>query len=153
MKRSTVLLNVAAVLYLVAWLSPVAEGGTTLAKGGLPGWEALRVALSPIWDRSGGDALWRSALSILSALTNGWFLYTLAALGGRVSASERVLFWGSVAAVVINAQWFVLSDPRSDLFIGYYLWLASFAALAAAAHSARAFAVAPSSATGEPTRA
>jgi hypothetical protein len=152
MKRSTLFLNVATILYLVAWVSPVVAGGTTLAKGGLPGWEALRAALSPIWDRS-ITTWWLSAVWVLSALTNGWFLYALASLAGRLSASPRLLFAGSAAAVLINAHWLVFSDLRSDLRIGYYLWVASFVALAASARSARAFPVAPGAATGEPTRA
>jgi hypothetical protein len=130
--RATVFLGIASLMYLVAWFLPVIDGGTTLTKGGLPGWEALNVALSPIWDRNSADTWWGSVLAVLSGLTNAWFLFSVAALKGRPATSNRVLFWGAILAVLINAQWFVLVDPRSDLRIGYYLWFTSFAVLAAA---------------------
>ncbi len=36
-------------------------------------------------------------------------------------------------ATIVNTLWFVLSDERSDLRIGYYLWLGSFIVLAVTA--------------------
>ena len=137
MKRTTILLAVAAFLYVLSWLLPVADGGTTLSDGGLPGWEAFRLALSPIWSYEGlaGDSWWSDSLSVLSALTNIGFLAAVAALAFWLQRLSRGVFGGLVLATIINALWFVLSDDRGDLRIGYYLWLSSFIVLAAAARS------------------
>ena len=47
MKRSAPF-RILALLYVIAWFLPVEKDGTTLADGGLPGWEAFRVALAPL---------------------------------------------------------------------------------------------------------
>ncbi len=50
----------------ISWLLPVVKDGTTLAKGGVPGWEAFRIALSPIikkYRRQGSTGLKVSSLS------------------------------------------------------------------------------------------
>lgn len=137
MQRATVFLAVAGFMYVVAWFLPVVDGGTTLAKGGLPGWEALRLALWPIWNRDAGIESWGALIGVLSGLTNGWFLASVLALTVWPVKSKRLLVWGSLLAALINAQWFALSDAadRADFRIGYYVWLASFAVLACAAHS------------------
>ena len=131
MRRGTVLLAAASLIYVVAWFMPVDQDGTTLAKGGLPGWEALQFSLSPDTTRP----WWKGVLFVLSGLTNGWFLFSVAAHKVRPGISKRILFWGSLLAALINTQWFVLSDSsgRAQLRIGYYLWFASFLLLAAAA--------------------
>ena len=137
MKRTTILLAVAAFLYVLSWLLPVADGGTTLSDGGLPGWEAFRLALSPIWSYEGlaGDSWWSDSLSVLSALTNIGFVASAAILASWPQRFRRGTFWSLVLATIVNTLWFVLSDERSDLRIGYYLWLSSFIVLAVAARS------------------
>ncbi len=137
MKRATILLAIAAFLYVLSWLMPVVDGGTTLSDGGLPGWEAFRVALAPIWSYEGlaGDKWWSDLLSVLSALTNIAFLAATAVLASWPQRFRRGIFWSLVSATIINALWFVLSAERGDLSIGYYLWLSSFIVLAVAARS------------------
>ena len=134
MKRATLLLSASIAVYVVAWLLPVAEGGTTLGEGGLPGWEALVIALSPLWDSGARDSWWGATLPVLSGLTNGWFLFSVAALSRRRVAPQRVLLWGSILAVLLNAYWFMAFDDASDLRVGYYMWLASFVLLAGTAY-------------------
>ena len=124
-------LAIVVILYAIAWLLPVVDGGTTLAKGGLPGWEAFRVALSPLWESGARDTWWESALSVASGLTNAWFIGAVAVLW-RSPTSGRTVTWGSLAATVLNSHWWLLYQPRSDLRIGYYIWWISFAAIAGA---------------------
>ena len=44
MKRTRIAMLIAVMTYAVALLLPVVDGGTTILSGGIPGWEALRVA-------------------------------------------------------------------------------------------------------------
>lgn len=82
MKRSTLIVAIAAIIFLIAWFIPVVKDGTSLAKGGVPGWEAFRVALSPVWSYQGweGGNWFLKLISIISGLTNLWFVLTLTAL-------------------------------------------------------------------------
>ncbi len=130
MKRFGTPLTIATVVFAVAWFLPVIEGGTTLAKGGLPGWQAFHFALSPLWDASARESWWRATLSVFSALTNFWFVTSLVAHSGKLAVPRRALSWGSATALALNAHWFFVADPRSDLLAGYYCWFAAFAALA-----------------------
>lgn len=127
-------LPLAALVYVIAWLTPVVDGGTTLAEGGVPGWEAFRVALSPVWpyqDLEVSTWYW-GILTVASALTNIVFLAALAHLVWRPAVSRRAVAWASEVAFVINCLWFISGD-RGTLRLGYYLWVASFALLAVAA--------------------
>jgi len=136
MKPATIALTVATFLYVLSWLMPVVDGGTTLPDG-LPGWEAFRLALSPIWSYEGlaGDNWWSDLLSVLSALTNIAFLAAAAVLTSWPQRFRRGIFWSLMSAAIINALWLVLSAERGDLRIGYYLWLSSFIVLAVVARS------------------
>lgn len=78
MKRTRIAMLIAVVTYMLAWLLPVVDGGTTILSGGV--------------------------------------------------------FWGLLSAALLNTHWFFVFDDRSDLFIGYYTWVASFVILAAAAY-------------------
>jgi hypothetical protein len=135
MRRTRFWLVLACLIFLVAWFLPVVDGGTTLAKGGLPGWEALRFALSPIWDRGSDMTWWQGVISVLSGLTNVWLVLAVVLLLRREVRPRRVLVAGLFVAAVINAMWVVLFDGFGDLRIGYYLWTVSFVLLAAAAWS------------------
>jgi hypothetical protein len=125
-----------AVAYAVSWFLPVVKGGATITGGALPGWEAFRIALSSLWPIVGVRLIAESlgaALAVASALTNLLFLGMAVRLsrGARGRSGFAVL----VAAAVLNAHWFVLGDERGDLRAGYYLWVASFVALAWAARA------------------
>src|SRR5262249_15050412 len=118
--------------FLFAWTLPVVKGGVTLPNG-IPGWQAFRVAASPVWPYEGTrvDSWYAAILSAASAATNLIMVeLAYAALRGRTNW----LRFGAVAAVVsflINAQWILPSD-RNDLRVGYYLWWASFLILSIA---------------------
>lgn len=135
MKPTTIALASAALLYVVSWFVPVVNEGATLAEGAVPGWEAFRTALSPIWPYQGlkGDSTLSGVIGVVSALTNFWFVLSSVVLALLPLRSKRGVFWGLVLAALVNATWLLLIEDRGDVRIGYYLWLGSFFALAAAA--------------------
>ncbi len=143
MRRSRIWLGVAAMTYAAAWLLPSIEGQEAVKLGRVPGWEATRIALSPLWTYVyqdtvvGPDAEWPgSLLPVLSGLTN--LLFVWAAVGAAVSSrSMRHRGWEILlgGATALNTQWFLSnSEGRKGLRIGYYLWVSSFLLLAVAVH-------------------
>ena len=135
MRRPFAIGPIAALLYVVAWLLPVAEGASTLGTGVVPGWEALRVALSPLWpyERFIAEGSLRASLSVASGVTNLAFVSACwALLQARANGrSVRWIAFPLLVAAVINATW-LWSSP-AELSWGYYCWLASFILLALAA--------------------
>lgn len=128
------LLPLAALVYVIAWFTPIVDGGTTLAEGGVPGWEAFRVALSSVWpyrDFETNTWYW-GVLTVSSALTNLVFVAVLAHLMWRPGMHRRATAWALALAFVVNCSWFISGD-RDYLRLGYYLWVASFALPAVAA--------------------
>ncbi len=133
MRRKTTILLLSATIYVSAWFLPVINGGTTLAKGGLPGWEALRVALSP----EDSNALTR-VLRVGSGLSNFVFVAAVTLLWRWPRQFAPAALWSLIVAVLLNAHWFVLlGADRWNLRVGYYLWVSSFLLLAFAAHTAK----------------
>jgi hypothetical protein len=135
MRRPFAVGSIAALLYVVAWFLPVAEGASTLDAGVLPGWEALRVALSPLWpyERFIAEGSLRASLAVASGVTNLLFVAACWALL-QARSSGRSVNWIAfplLIAAVINATW-LWSSP-AELSWGYYCWLASFILLALAA--------------------
>ena len=131
MKRSSPLLRLATLLYVVAWFLPVIKDGTTLAQGGLPGWEAFRVALAPLisyGDFAKDTSIFHNVISVTSALTNFLMLLCLYWFA-RADATPRVsqIRWLIVVAVAVDAYWFRMG---TSLLLGYYCWLGSFVVLA-----------------------
>lgn len=118
----------AASIYSIAWFLPVAEGGSRYGDGVLPGWEALRVALSPLWSYREfvTEGSVHSSVSVASGLTNVLFVAALVAMVQQRSGAGSIWWIGAalMLAVVINAQWLVISPVA--LKVGYYCWLASF---------------------------
>jgi hypothetical protein len=126
-----------ALAYVCAWLLPVHKYGTSLSSGGVPGWEALRVALSPIWPFGDfqAESAFGSAISTLSGLTNLLVPISIVAIARRSTGSLtlRLIGWLLLGAGAINSTWFALGADRAELRIGYYLWVASFLMLSVAA--------------------
>jgi hypothetical protein len=116
----------AGLVYAVAWFVKVIKDGDTLADGVLPGWQALRVALSPLWE---GEFRWgwlQGTLSVASGLTNLVFVLALVRPARRWS-------WFLFAAAALNTFWIFDMGPLGDMRAGYWLWLVSFALLGLAA--------------------
>ena len=132
MKRIGLLaLLVGWVAYLVSWFVPVEEDLGTLATGVLPGWEAVKVALSPILDRQGIEGHWYlQVIIVMSALTNLGALFSAVVFSCRPLRRHSLLAgWAMCLGAVVNSYWFFVLD-RSDLQVGYYLWWFSFLVLA-----------------------
>ncbi len=130
---------VVGLIYAVAWFVQVIKDGHTLADGVLPGWEAMRAALSPIWRWAefNGTRL-EAILCVGSALTNIVFVVYFVRLARRSRASARSWTWLLLGSAAVNTFWIVDSVPPSELRAGYWLWLASFVLLGFIAHFRRA---------------
>jgi hypothetical protein len=129
--RRRALIGTAWLMHTAAWLSPVIKGGITLPKG-VPGWEAFRVGLAPIWPYQGVDydAWYHALLPVLSSLSNLVMVSSpLVAWSHKLS---RRRLWGVAAlgAALIDSHWYFLNDLRADLRVGYFLWCGSFLLLA-----------------------
>ena len=129
MKHGRSLLFAAVAIWILAWFLPIDTRGSATLPSGIPGWEAFRGALD-LWGSS-GDPLWLKALAVASALTN--FVFVGAVVSARLATRLRLLWIALLACGLLNTFWFVLNDEwRSSLRIGYYMWVASYFALAAA---------------------
>lgn len=121
------LLNAGRMLYVGAFFLPVIRYGVTLRQlelneGVLPGVQAFLVALL------GGNG----AVGVLSALTN--LLMATAFLRHERAGRKRAmtLSLALLGAGVLNLSWLVTAGAVSDLYAGYYAWLASFGVAGAA---------------------
>jgi len=117
--------------YAVAWALPVIKGGVTLPEG-LPGWQAFRVAASPVWpyDDFRYDTWYAASLAVASAATNLLMLATPWLVVRRERSLHRLGALTTAAAFLVNAHWLALHDGREDLRAGYYLWWFSFLGMA-----------------------
>ncbi len=106
--KSRVIVLIGTVMYVLAWFLPVHR---SLGSSMVPGWEAFRIA---VWPYGGSDP---------------WY----AGLHYAASALSNIVLIGALALVlvVLNTHWFVLSENRGDLRIGYYLWASSFVLITA----------------------
>lgn len=108
-------------VFATSFFLPVARHGITLGEGNLqegllPGVQALLLAL-------GG---WGGAIGVLSGLTNLFMLGTFWRISDAGRGRARLLAWLMTLGMVLNLCWFVLTGDRSDLYAGYYAWMASF---------------------------
>jgi hypothetical protein len=136
MPRPGRVVGAAWLINAIAWFIPVHKYGVRLPKG-VPGWEAFRLAVSPIWpyDGSGSwDPWYGAALVVASGLTNLLMVGSLLIFFQR--ARPRILLivfaWTTIGAAMVNAQW-VFDKDWTDLRLGYYLWWASFMLLSVGA--------------------
>jgi hypothetical protein len=132
MRNANVLAGVALIAFAGGWVLPVVDGR--------PGWEAFRVALSPLWpyEGFGFDAWYDAALTIASGLTNVVFALEFVDVVVARRASVRVLAAVLLAALAIDLHWLVRAGAQfTQLQVGYYAWLAAFPLLALAALAAR----------------
>jgi hypothetical protein len=129
MRRPHVLIASAWLLHAIAWFLPVLNGAVTFPHG-LPGWEAFRLAASPVWPYDGitTESRYYAVLSTISAVTTLLFILgsVWVVLRGSITL-RRTSAWVAILAFIVNAHWYVhFASDRADLRIGYFLWLFSF---------------------------
>ena len=149
MSQRVPIVVVAAAVFLLSWFVPVIEGGATLADGVLPGWQAFRLAMAPIWSYeglSGGDGLW-DVISVASGLTNLLFVLGTACVLASGTRRGRRLALALVTATAVNGVWLTMPDAAGTLRVGYWLWLAAFALLATGAVASAGARPSPATAT------
>jgi hypothetical protein len=129
MGRVAVTLLLATVANALGWALPVV--------GDYRGWQAFRVAFSPMWPFEefhipAGHLVY---LSVASALTNALFvIVALLLLRDWPRARTRWLLWAAAAATLLNLHWpLSIQESRADLEIGYFVWVVSFLLLTLAA--------------------
>jgi hypothetical protein len=130
MTRVRAALIVAAMANILGWALPVIDK--------YRGWQAFRVALSPLWpyEQFTIPAGYLVALSVASALTNLLFwVVAIALLRGPSLKSARVCLWLAAGATLLDLHWqTTLRENAADLRAGYFVWVVSFALLALAAY-------------------
>ena len=124
--RAALLAAVAANLW--GWLGPVVDDNR--------GWQAFRVALSPLWPYENfriepGLLL---ILSVASALTNALFVALAALLAWQGAQRAKAVLWVAGGATLLNLHWpLSMGQERAQLENAYFVWVCSFALLAFAA--------------------
>jgi hypothetical protein len=118
----------AVVTNLLAWFMPVVDDYV--------GWQAFRVALSPLWPFEQfhippGSLL---VLSVASGVTNVLFLLLAAVLVTQPARRAKPVLWIAAAATLVNLHWPIsMGAERDELEAGYFIWVCSFALLTLAA--------------------
>jgi hypothetical protein len=132
MTRIVPALTVAAIANALGWVLPVIDN--------YRGWQAFRVAFSPVWPfeqfrLEPGPLM---LLSVASALTNALFVVLgvvlLIGLAQRQTRARAVL-WAAAGATLLNLHWPIsMAESGVALKSGYFVWVGSFALLALAAY-------------------
>ena len=128
MNASRVALLAAVAANLWGWFGPVVDDNR--------GWQAFRVALSPLWPYEGfeldpGPVL---VLSVASALTNVLFVALAALLAWQGAQRAKIVLWAAAGATLLNLHWPIsMGQERAQLENAYFVWVCSFALLAFAA--------------------
>ena len=128
MNASRATLLAAVVANVLGWWLPVADD--------YRGWQAFRVALSPLWpfEQFKIEPGVLLVLSVASALTNLLFVVLAVLLVAVPQARARLVLWAAAAATLLNLHWPIsMEENADDLLIGYYVWVVGFALLALAA--------------------
>jgi hypothetical protein len=123
----TILLT-AIVAHALGWLLPVVRE--------YRGWQAFRVALSPLWpyERFRIEPGLTLVLSVASALTNVLFVVLVAMLLGGGARRARAVLSAAAGATLLDLHWpLTMGAERAALESGYFVWVTSFALLAFAA--------------------
>src|SRR5262245_54685247 len=108
MARPNRLVTLAWLAHAVAWVVPVHKDGVRLPEG-LPGCQAFRIALSPLWPYYEGSGSWDpwygALLSVISGLTSIVMIASVPIALGGTSRQRAVLAWLAMLAVLVNAGW------------------------------------------------
>ena len=132
MKKPTPLILAAWILHAAAWFLPTLKAQDF--RPPVPGWKATRLAACAIWPC--GDVQFQTVhnavLSTVSVATTLFFVLCSPWVVLRGSQSlRRWSAWVAAVAFVFNMHWIVDFGPqRSQLAVGYFVWLLSFLLLA-----------------------
>jgi len=143
MNKAVMLLGIAAAAFVASWFLPVMPEST--------GWQAFRIAFSPVWRYHGFtfSRWYEAAIAAASALTNVAFIVAWLAVALRRVAATRWLAAGLALLGVFNLYWIIaLREDAADFGIGYYLWVGAFLCLALAVLARRAMLTPPNPASG-----
>lgn len=129
-RAADILIWIAAPVFLISWFLPVLPE--------VPGWMAFRYALAPLVPfRDAGQLAWDDNVpQVLSALTNLVFILMFALWIARQMFRAGLFLRIALACVLLNLYWLVRAwreNGLHDLLFGYYLWLAAFVLMLAAA--------------------
>ena len=128
MKKANLLIWAAWILHVAAWFLPTLKAQDF--RPSVPGWKATRLAACAIWPC--GDVQFQTVhhavLATVSVATTLFFVLCspwVVLLGSQ--SLRRWSAWVAVAAFVFNMHWIVIFGPqRSQLAVGYFVWLLSF---------------------------
>lgn len=124
-----VLVWFAALAFLMSWFLPALEG--------VPGWAAFRHALSPLVPFGPAAQLGEHSVpAVLSALTNVMFVVLFGLWIARQMFRPGMFVRLALACVLLNLYWLmqaIRDDDLASLRVGYYVWLAAFMLMLAAA--------------------
>jgi hypothetical protein len=128
MNASRVVLLAAVVANVAGWLMPVVDDYL--------GWQAFRVALSPLWpfEQFRIEPGLLLVLSVASASTNLLFVVLGALLVLDPERRAKAVLWAATGATLLNLHWPIsMGAQRAELELGYFVWVCSFALVALAA--------------------
>lgn len=132
MRKVNVFILAAWILHAAAWFLPTVKAQDF--RPPVPGWKATRLAACAIWPCGGVQfqTLHHAVLSTVSVATTLFFVLCSPWVVLRGSPSvRRWSAWVAAAAFIFNMHWIVIFGPqRSQLAVGYFVWLLSFLLLA-----------------------
>ena len=132
MSNPNLLILVAWIVHVASWFLPALEVQEIRAP--VAGWKAFRIAACVIWpcEDVQFQTVHHSVLATLSVMTTLFFVLCsswVVLRGSRLF--RRWSAWVAAAAFIFNTHWIITFGPqRTQLEIGYYLWLLSFLLLA-----------------------
>ena len=131
MRKANLLIWAAWILHVASWFLPVVKPYDF--HEALPGWQAFRFAACAIWPCGAEfQTVYHAVLATVSTITALLFVLCSPWVVLRGSQSLRQWSaWVAAAAFVSNMHWIVTFGPqRSELAVGYFVWLLSFLLLA-----------------------
>jgi hypothetical protein len=132
MKKSIIFILTAWILHVSSWFLPAVERPDFV--GTLAGWQAFRLASCAIWPCEGVQfqTVHHTVLAAVSVTTTLLFVLCSPWVVRRGSQSvQRWSAWVATTAFVFNTHWMITFGPeRSQLTVGYFVWLLSFLLLA-----------------------
>ena len=131
MRKANVFIWAAWILHLASWFLPAVTPQDFQA---VAGWQAFRLAACAIWpcEKVEFQTPHHAVLATVSVTTTLVFVLCSPWVVLRgTQALRRWSAWVATAAFVLNMHWIVTFGPqRSQLAVGYFVWLLSFLLLA-----------------------